>query len=112
MQAGGGPVTLASPGVLGDDIFAQLDFPLQGIVPMRPDRQPSFRPDVPCETQEPPNLEPVAGGPELAGEMVRPQPRGAGLDAERATEQLEGLDRHIRGATELDPLLSELGGKR
>ncbi|MBA2763841.1 MAG: MCE family protein [Thermoleophilaceae bacterium] len=112
VQAGGGPASLVSPGVLGDDVFAQLDFPLQGIVPLRPDRQPSFRPDVPCETQEPPNLEPVAGGPELAGRMVRPQARGAGPDVDRLTEQLDGLDRYMRGRSELDPLLSELGGER
>ena len=94
-QAGGGPTTLVSPGVLGEDLYAQLDFPLQGIAPLRPERQPAFRPDVPCETQEPPNLVPVSGGPGDAGETV--EPSGRSDASARLTDRLEGqLGRALR----------------
>ena len=114
-QAGGGPTTIVSPGVLGEDLYAQLDFPLQGIAPLRPASQPQFRPDVPCETQEPPNLTPVSGGPGDAGETVEP----AGLQdaGERVTERLEGqlesLEESLRalgsGERADDPLIDGAG---
>ena len=119
-QAGGGPTTLVSPGVLGEDLYAQLDFPLQGIAPLRPERQPAFRPDVPCETQEPPNLTPVSGGPGDAGETV--EPSGSADASGKLADRLEGqlgalsdhLDRIADGQKSADPLVVPTGkdGKR
>lgn len=115
VQAGGGPTTVLSTGEFGEELFAQLDFPLQGLAPLRPARQPSFRPDIPCETQEPPNLEPVTAGPSAAGEEVEPSP--AGGDGARATDrirtQLNQLSDHLerveRGLPSVDPLVHGTG---
>jgi ABC-type transporter Mla subunit MlaD len=114
-QAGGGPITIVSPGVLGEDMYSQLDFPLQGIAPLRPDHQPVFRPDIPCETQEPPNLTPVSGGPGDAGEEV--EPSGLKDAGRRVTERLEGqldalgesLEALRKGERAPDPLIDGPG---
>lgn len=57
VQASGGPFSVQLGDVGGEDAFAQAPFPIEGVNPIKPDKRPSFRPDVPCETQEPPNLE-------------------------------------------------------
>jgi len=56
VQASGGPFSVHFGDVGGEDAFAQAPFPVEGVNPIKPDRRPVFRPDVPCETQEPPNL--------------------------------------------------------
>jgi virulence factor Mce-like protein len=48
---------------LGNGIFGIPLFPIEGVNPPRPTSRPPLRPNVPCETQEPPNLETVPGGP-------------------------------------------------
>jgi virulence factor Mce-like protein len=42
--------------VLGDGRFFFTDLPVQGVNPPKVLKQPDYRPDVPCETQEPPDL--------------------------------------------------------
>jgi len=56
VQAAGGPFSVHLGDVGGEDAFAQAQFPIEGVNPIKPDKRPAFRPDVPCETQEPPNL--------------------------------------------------------
>ncbi len=56
VQASGGPFSVHFGDVGGEDAFAQAPFPVEGVNPIKPDKRPGFRPDVPCETQEPPNL--------------------------------------------------------
>jgi phospholipid/cholesterol/gamma-HCH transport system substrate-binding protein len=51
----------------GDDRFFVTGAELQGVNPPRKDKSPPYRPDVPCETQEPPDLRSQPGQP--------PQPR-------------------------------------
>ena len=51
---------------IGDDVngnpqFAQAYFPILGSQPPTPKRRPPLRPDVPCETQQPPDLRSNAG---------------------------------------------------
>ena len=46
----------------GEDFFAQAPEPPAGVRPIRPNDRPRMRPDVPCETQEPPDLN-APGGP-------------------------------------------------
>jgi virulence factor Mce-like protein len=48
---------------LGNGLFGIPLFPIEGVNPPRPTARPPLRPDVPCETQQPPNLETVPGGP-------------------------------------------------
>ena len=59
--AGTGPTTVFSTGDTGERLFGQLPQPLAGTRPPRPPRAPVFRPNVPCETQEPPDLNSPAG---------------------------------------------------
>jgi len=37
--------------------------PLNGVRPARPTKRPVFRPDLPCENQEPPDLNAAGGSP-------------------------------------------------
>ena len=46
-----------------EPFFAQAAEPPAGIRPIRPNQRPKFRPDVPCETQEPPDLNAPGGQP-------------------------------------------------
>ena len=46
---------------LGDGQYAQALFPILGTNPPKPDGRPPLRPDVACETQEPPDLRTEAG---------------------------------------------------
>ncbi|HWH43741.1 MAG TPA: MlaD family protein [Thermoleophilaceae bacterium] len=58
---GSGPYTLVQPGEDGSQTFGSALFPPVGVRPARPDRRPDFRPDVPCETQEVPDLNAPGG---------------------------------------------------
>jgi phospholipid/cholesterol/gamma-HCH transport system substrate-binding protein len=81
INAGSGPTTLVIPGgeTIGT-VFAQTNFPQLGARP-GPAPRPRFRPDVPCETQEPPNLNAPRGE---ADTEVEPQPQRTA-----ASERLE-----------------------
>ena len=46
---------------LGNGLFGIPLFPIEGVNPPRPASRPPLRPDVACETQEPPNLQTVPG---------------------------------------------------
>lgn len=59
--AGTGPTTVFSTGETGDRLFGQLPQALAGTRPPQPPTAPKFRPDIPCETQEPPDLNSPAG---------------------------------------------------
>jgi virulence factor Mce-like protein len=111
---GAGPFTVVQRGVLGEDVFAQAMFRLEGVRPARPSRRPVFRPNVPCETQEPPDLNAYAGQPD---ETVRANgdPTPANRRRERRARReyqrlLVHLRREARGLPSVDPLqFSELG---
>ena len=62
IQFGTGPTTVVY-GDRGENFFAQAPEPPAGIRPIRPNDRPKFRPDVPCETQEPPDLNAPGGRP-------------------------------------------------
>jgi phospholipid/cholesterol/gamma-HCH transport system substrate-binding protein len=67
--AGTGPTTIFSTGEAGETLFGQLPQPLSGTRPPKPPSAPPFRPDIPCETQDPPDL----NTPEAPGDStVRP----------------------------------------
>jgi phospholipid/cholesterol/gamma-HCH transport system substrate-binding protein len=48
----------------GQQFFAQVPEPPEGVRPIRNNGRTRFRPDVPCETQEPPNMAAAGGGPD------------------------------------------------
>jgi phospholipid/cholesterol/gamma-HCH transport system substrate-binding protein len=62
VQLGAGASTITNIGDQGQGVFATAPAPPQGVRPIRPNSRPVFRPDIPCETQDPPNLN-AAGGP-------------------------------------------------
>jgi virulence factor Mce-like protein len=105
---GAGPTTAVSTGEAGEKLFGQLDFPLTGVRPARPSKRPGFRPDVPCETQEVPDLNAVGGPP---GTMTTPTPdllpRAKRQREDALAEQLgrlrEYADRTRKGLPALDP---------
>lgn len=57
----------------GTNLFQFSANPIQGGNPPKPNVRPALRPDVPCETQKPPNLDTVASGPP-AGQRSIAQP--------------------------------------
>jgi ABC-type transporter Mla subunit MlaD len=69
--AGGGGSTLSVTNEAGEQLFAQTDLPIEGVRPIQPAKRPVFRPNIPCETQEAPDLN-APSGP--GGENVVPTP--------------------------------------
>ena len=59
-----GPTTVTNVNDRGEGIFATAPAPPSGVRPARPDDRPVFRPGIPCETQEPPNLNAPGGAPD------------------------------------------------
>jgi phospholipid/cholesterol/gamma-HCH transport system substrate-binding protein len=56
IEVGAGPLTIAQTDGAGDQIFGQSAFPVEATRPAKPDSRPVDRPNVPCETQQPPDL--------------------------------------------------------
>jgi ABC-type transporter Mla subunit MlaD len=108
VQAGAGPTTVVGTGEVGEEYIAQLDLPLQGVRPVSPTRRPVFRPNVPCETQEPPDLN-ALGGPGDPVYNTNPVPSPVNLAREqRAKDDIERLTQHLQrvmdGKPSVDPL--------
>ena len=112
--AAGGPNTIALTGEAGQQYYSQLDLPAEGARPAKPNRRPVYRPNVPCETQEPPDLNAPGSS---AGTEVSPQPRATPANLRREKRALNDLrevqiafDRMMKDKPFVDPLLfSELG---
>ena len=110
LGAGSGPTTLVLPGSgpLGETLFSQA-LPSLGARPAKPASRPKFRPDVPCETQEPPNLNALEGpgDPSIETNPVNTAARRARL--RRLQPELRQLARYVgrsvRGLPAVDPLL-------
>jgi phospholipid/cholesterol/gamma-HCH transport system substrate-binding protein len=113
--AGGGGSTLSVQSEeTGQQLYSQTDLPIEGVRPIRPAKRPVFRPNVPCETQEPPDLN-AAAGP--GGDSVTPTPtllpkfralqRASTRDLEKV---LFAADQMNKGKPFIDPLdFSDLG---
>ncbi len=116
--AGTGPTTVFSTGETGERIFGQLPQPLSGTRPPRPPQAPVFRPNVACETQEPPDMNAPAGP---GDSTQRPTSSGLGLPKDKkerakVLEDLKLIEAHLkaeaRGEPTIDPLeFSEQGRK-
>ena len=122
--AGTGPTTVFSTGETGDRLFGQLPQPLLGTKPANPPRAPVFRPNVACETQEPPDLA-APTGPGDSTQRPSSMAAGAsglGLPKSRAErrkvlEEIDLIEAHLkaveRGEPSIDPLeYDEEGRKR
>jgi phospholipid/cholesterol/gamma-HCH transport system substrate-binding protein len=105
---GGGPTTIVTPGTfLEQPLYSQALLPLDGVRPVRPTQSPKFRPDVACETQDPPNLN-AAGGPGDATVNPVARTRESARDSRRREKALADLQRFSRrmlgGLPGVDPL--------
>lgn len=119
VQAGGGPTTLVSTGETGEKLFFQPMFPIDGVRPIAPPERPVFRPNIPCETQEPPDLNALGGAGDSQMSTVRTKPV---LNAKnrarmaRARAELERvrvhLAREMKGLPSIDPLSYNDKGER
>lgn len=116
--AGGGAESLAVQGEAGQELFGQLMLPLKGVRPARPSKRPTFRPDMPCEIQEAPDLNAVGGSP---GRQIRANgdvtSNPLSLAREKARpEQYRRLreygDRIRKGLPAPDPLVHFGAGER
>jgi phospholipid/cholesterol/gamma-HCH transport system substrate-binding protein len=110
-QGGAGPTTVVSTGEAGERLFGQALLPINGVRPARPTSQPPYRPNVPCENQEPPDLN-APGGPapeQTDAEPSSPLPRASAARERARPEQYRRLDEFVsrtrRGLPALDPLV-------
>jgi virulence factor Mce-like protein len=104
---GGGPSTIVStPKTMDGPVYGQTLVPLDGVRPVSPTKRPDFRPNVPCETQEVPDLN-AAGGP--ADEQVRASADRPASPAEQARRERayarlgEFVERSRKGLPAKDP---------
>ncbi|HWH45572.1 MAG TPA: MlaD family protein [Thermoleophilaceae bacterium] len=114
--AGAGPTTLVTANEAGERLFAAAPLPILGTRPPRGDRAPVFRPNQPCEIQEPPDLNAPAGP---GDQEVEPAAANTPKRQERkalAKKQLAEIQRHLdavfRGEVSLDPLMYSKEGLR
>jgi phospholipid/cholesterol/gamma-HCH transport system substrate-binding protein len=106
---------------IGDDLkgnpqFAQAYFPVLGSQPPTPKARPPLRPDVPCETQQPPDLRTNAGPGDPVVAKGLPNTPKAKLESQQALNRAvrfmrkdlrrEGLDKQFRVSPR------EIGGTR
>ena len=104
--AGGGPNTITLPNQFGTGIpgVGVLSAPLLGAIPAIADSEKTpFRPGVPCERQDPPNLE--ASSLNLADAGVIQEENGAAIAPGQATEELadavDGASGDLKQVSEL-----------
>jgi virulence factor Mce-like protein len=112
--AGGGGSTLSVQSAAGEQLYAQTDLPIEGVRPIKPARTPVYRPNIPCETQEPPDMN-APSGP--GGDAVVPTPTllpKYNAMQKRSKAELDKVlfawDRMNKGKPYIDPLeFSDLG---
>jgi hypothetical protein len=123
--AGTGPTTVFSLGETGDRLFGQLPAPLAGVKPANPPKAPVFRPNVACETQDPPDLNAPAGPGDSTARPSSSSGSGAsgglGLPKDRAErrkvlEELDLIEAHLKavqqGKPSVDPLEFDEEGRK
>jgi phospholipid/cholesterol/gamma-HCH transport system substrate-binding protein len=99
----------------GQGVFAQAAAPPKAVRPARPAARPKFRPDIPCETQEPPDLNAPSAGPDqtltnnVPGGLLPPLPlpfnqRIAAAGKAQMNELTFYLRQKAAGKPAVDPL--------
>jgi phospholipid/cholesterol/gamma-HCH transport system substrate-binding protein len=113
VQGGGGPVQVVSTGETGDDYFSRTMFPIEGVRPISPTVRPVMRPNVPCELQEPPDLNAARGAPAETpiSPVARASDTGTGVSDRRVrfewNKVVDHMRRTARGLRTFDPLVYE-----
>lgn len=108
--AGGGPNTITIPNQFGtgNPGVGVLSAPLLGAIPAIADSEkPPFRPGVPCERQDPPNLE--ASSLNLADAGIIQEPNGAALAPSGDTDGLAAAVEDANGEMKKVSELFEMG---
>jgi phospholipid/cholesterol/gamma-HCH transport system substrate-binding protein len=110
-----GPATTVSTGDDGTKLVGTSLFPVLGVRPYRSPR-PRFRPDLPCETQEPPNLSAPSGQPDqrvTAKAASTPRTRARKARSMRELRRVqEHIEREKKGLPTIDPLRFSAVGER
>jgi phospholipid/cholesterol/gamma-HCH transport system substrate-binding protein len=114
VQVGGGPFTIFQTDNYGQKLFGQSPYPLEATRPAKPPKRPVFRPDVPCETQQAPDLHAPKGTTNIDKSLKTPIIPTSQLPPELAklhdnalliTERLQtDLARQKQGLPTVDPL--------
>jgi hypothetical protein len=112
-QLNAGTNTILNFNDQGQGVFAQSAGVPKGVRPLRPNARPTFRPDIPCETQEPPNMN-APGGPAdrtvtqtVPGGLLPPLPANVKLAAAGKAQMNEltfYLQRKAANKPAVDPL--------
>jgi phospholipid/cholesterol/gamma-HCH transport system substrate-binding protein len=112
-QLNAGTNTILNFNDQGQGVFAQSAGVPQGVRPIRPNARPMFHPDIPCETQQPPNMN-APGGPAdrtvtqtIPGGLLPPLPANVKLAAAGKAEMNEIIFYRQRTAANkpaVDPL--------
>jgi phospholipid/cholesterol/gamma-HCH transport system substrate-binding protein len=114
-QINAGSATIQNVQDDGQGVFAQAAAPPKAVRPARPASRPKFRPDIPCETQEPPDLNAVGAGPDatltnsVPGGLLPPLPLPFNQKVAAAGQaQMKQLTFYLRqkaaGKPAVDPL--------
>ncbi|MEA2423199.1 MAG: phospholipid/cholesterol/gamma-HCH transport system substrate-binding protein, partial [Thermoleophilaceae bacterium] len=115
-QLNAGANTIANFNDQGQNVFAQSAGTPEGVRPLRPNARPVFRPNIPCETQQPPNMNAPGGGPDrtvtqtVPGGLLPPLPglpfnqKIAAAGKVQLAEVTDYLARRTAGKPNVDPL--------
>jgi phospholipid/cholesterol/gamma-HCH transport system substrate-binding protein len=119
VQLNGGASTVLNTNDSGQGVFASAATPPEGVRPIRPNSRPVFRPNIPCETQQPPDLNAPGGTPDKAvtanvpGGLLPPLPGvpfNAKIAAAGKVQMNEVVDYRVRkaaGKPAVDPLATD-----
>jgi phospholipid/cholesterol/gamma-HCH transport system substrate-binding protein len=112
----GGATTILNTNDQGQGVFGPAAAPPQGVRPLRPNARPKFHPDIPCETQQPPDMNAAGGKPDryvtqtIPGGLLPPLP-GVPFNAKIAAagkvqmnELTDWIARKRAGKPAVDPL--------
>jgi ABC-type transporter Mla subunit MlaD len=116
VQLNAGASTIVNTNDQGQGVFATAAAAPEAVRPLRPTARPMFRPDIPCETQQPPDLNAPGGAPDksvtqtIPGGLLPPLP-GNAVNAKIAAagqvqmnELADWMARKRAGKPAVDPL--------
>jgi hypothetical protein len=116
VQLNGGASTIINTNDRGQGVFASAATTPEAVRPIRPNSRPVFRPNIPCETQQPPDLNAPGGTPDKSvtalapGGLLPPLPKikfNRDIAAAGKAQMAELIDyraRRAAGKPAVDPL--------
>jgi virulence factor Mce-like protein len=121
--AGTGPTTVFSTGETGELLFGQMPQAFVGTRPPKPPTNPPFRPDIPCETQQTPDLNTPTAPGDTTTRPAPPPPGGLPSlpdllpkEAQENDVPIELIEQHLKdkaaGRPTIDPVEFSARGRR